>query len=88
MLMNKRLIKIGFLFLLLLFSKINVSQNFEKCGTEEILQRNIENLKNIYMETEENLHGKHARSPGISKSQNLRKCGTAKEVVGSLLKKK
>lgn len=45
--MNKRLFKIGFLLLLLLFSKINVSQNFEKCGSMLLLQKAIKENKQI-----------------------------------------
>ena len=47
MLMNKRLIKLGFLFSLLLFSKINLSQNFEKCGSMLLLQKAIKENKQI-----------------------------------------
>ena len=47
MLMNKSVIKIGSLILLLLFSKINVSQNFEKCGSMLLLQKAIKENKQI-----------------------------------------
>ena len=53
MLMNKRLIKLCFLFLSLLFSKINVSQNFEKCGSMLLLQKAIK--ENTQIESKRNL---------------------------------
>ena len=53
MLMNKRLMKIGFVFLLLLFSKINMSQNFEKCGSMLLLQKAIK--ENNQIESKRNL---------------------------------
>ena len=78
MLMNKRLIKIGFLFLLLLFSKINMSQNFEKCGSMLLLQKAIKENKQI--ESKRNLI-----TEGLSTEANVVTFCAATEQLSGIL---